>query len=67
MDKNSKGTGELWREEKAVLLLSKNPLSIFLILSATYNTEIEKDDEKFLQSLGNVINPNGEGKTNKIF
>jgi len=32
-----------------------------------YNTEIEKEDLKFLQSLGHVINPNGQGATREIF
>jgi hypothetical protein len=32
-----------------------------------YNTEIEKEDLKFLQSLGHVVNPNGKGITGEIF
>jgi hypothetical protein len=32
-----------------------------------YNTEIEKEDLKFLQSLGDVVNPNGKGITGEIF
>jgi hypothetical protein len=32
-----------------------------------YNTEIEKEDLKFLQSLGYVVNPNGKGITGEIF
>jgi len=32
-----------------------------------YNTDTEREDLKFLQSLGHVINPNGKGITGEIF
>jgi hypothetical protein len=32
-----------------------------------YNTDTEKEDLKFLQSLGDVVNPNGKGITGEIF
>jgi len=46
----------------------KNAFFIYFSHSLCYyNTAIEKDDIKFLESLGHVVNPNGKGITGEIF
>jgi len=47
--------------------VKQKPVIYYAHSLSFYNTEIEKEDLKFLQSLGHVVNPNGKGITGEIF
>jgi hypothetical protein len=52
---------------KSPAITKQKPVIYFSHSLKYYNTEIEKEDLKFLQSLGHVVNPNGKGITGEIF
>jgi hypothetical protein len=54
-------------KERTLTSIKHKPVIYYSHSLQYYNTDIEKEDLTFLQTLGHVVNPNGKGTTREIF